>query len=256
MARFEPDPTKRFDSRVEDYVRSRPGYPPDILKALTGEFGLTGGHVIADVGSGTGILSELLLGNGNLVYGIEPNDQMRAAAERLLAGCPRFRSVAAVAEATTLPDSSVDWITAGQALHWFDRDAARREFSRILAPGGKVAIIWNDRRTDTPLLRDYEQMLHDCAVDYDKVTHRSIDDAAVRTFFGGNPVARRRFENRQVFDWEGLRGRFLSSSFAPLPDHPGHEAAMDRLRAIFDQHQVHGTVPFDYDTRLYVGQLS
>ena len=111
------DPTRRFSNRVEHYIRYRPSYPPAVIDCLEREFGLTAAYVVADVGSGTGILTELLLRHGNTVFGIEPNADMRAAAERLLREYPAFRSIAGVAERTTLPTASVDWITAGQAFH-------------------------------------------------------------------------------------------------------------------------------------------
>jgi ubiquinone/menaquinone biosynthesis C-methylase UbiE len=131
-----PDPTQRFSSRVENYVKYRPGYPPAILDLLRDKCGLTSASTVADIGSGTGILTGLLLKSGARVFGVEPNPDMRAAGERLLAGQANFTSLAGTAEATTLPAQSVGIITAGQAFHWFDREPTRREFQRILQPGG------------------------------------------------------------------------------------------------------------------------
>ena len=128
--------TSRFSDRVENYVLYRPGYPPEALQALRDECGLTPNHVIADIASGTGIWTRMLLQNGNKVFGVEPNPEMRKAGERLLAAFPNFTSVAGTAEATTLADQSVDFVTAAQAAHWFDRKRSRREFVRILKPGG------------------------------------------------------------------------------------------------------------------------
>src|SRR5262245_64642768 len=139
--------TQRFSSLVENYIKYRPGYPNEVIETLRSECGLTSGSIIADVGSGTGILTEMFLRIGNTVYGIEPNREMREAAERLLKDYPRFRSVASRAEETTLDDASVDFITAGQAFHWFDREKTREEFARILRPRGWVALIWNERVT-------------------------------------------------------------------------------------------------------------
>src|SRR5271154_1515768 len=126
------DPTARFSSRVEKYVRYRPSYPKEVVALLGKQCGLTAESVIADVASGTGIFTRLLLENGNRVFGVEPNAEMRRAGEEYLAAFPRFTSVAGTAEATTLPDHSVDIVTAAQAAHWFDRAKARREFVRIL----------------------------------------------------------------------------------------------------------------------------
>ena len=124
---MEPDPTRRFSNRVDDYVRYRPHYPPGVLDRLREGIALTPRTVIADVGSGTGISTELFLQNGNTVFAIEPNPEMRAAAERLLGGRPNFHSVRGTAEATTLPDGSVDCVVAAQAFHWFDPEKTRVE---------------------------------------------------------------------------------------------------------------------------------
>ena len=151
-----PDPTQRFSNRVENYRRYRPGYPPAILDLLAAKCGLSQTSVAADVGSGTGILTKLLLKSGGRIFGVEPNPEMRAAGERDLNHHLNFTSVAGTAEATTLPDHSVDLITAGQAFHWFDRDKTRAEFLRILRPGGWVVLIWNDRNiSDRPFFRAY-----------------------------------------------------------------------------------------------------
>src|SRR5712691_7831802 len=145
---FFADAKQRFSNRVADYVRYRPGYPPAVLDLLRTDCGLRPDHVVADIGSGTGILSKLFLENGNRVFGVEPNAEMRQAGEEYLASYDGFSSIEGSAESTTLADSSVDFITAAQAFHWFDPQAARREFARILKPGGWVVILWNDRRME------------------------------------------------------------------------------------------------------------
>ncbi|HVM60384.1 MAG TPA: class I SAM-dependent methyltransferase [Verrucomicrobiae bacterium] len=251
------DPTLRFSSRVENYIKYRPGYPPSIIDTLTAECRLTPSSIIADVGSGTGILSEMFLQNGNRVFGIEPNREMREAGERLLKRYPNFASVNGAAEATSLADRSVDFITAGQAFHWFDRDRARREFARILKPNGWVVLIWNERLTDTsPFSRAYEELLQAFGTDYAAVDHRNVDADAIATFFSPQPVTLRRFENRQTFDFDSVKGRLLSSSYAPEPGHAHYQPMLDKLQAIFDQHQIDGKVNFDYVTRMYFGRLA
>ncbi|HEX8597586.1 MAG TPA: class I SAM-dependent methyltransferase [Chloroflexia bacterium] len=251
------DVTKRFSTRVENYIRYRPHYPPEVLETLVEKCALTQASVIADVGSGTGILSEVFLRNGNLVYGIEPNQEMREAAERLLSEYPNFHSLDARAEATTLPSQSVDFVTAGQAYHWFDRMAARAEFARILRPGGWVALVWNLRQTGTtPFLRDYEALLNTYGTDYAEVHFRGDEsEDSLHDFYGGDGPQIATFSNSQHFDFESLKGRLLSSSYAPEPGHPNHEPMLNQLRAIFDEHQVDGKVAFLYNTRLYYGRL-
>ena len=170
--------TSRFSDRVENYVRYRPGYPPEVMQALKAECGLASSHVVADIASGTGIWTRMLLENSNPVFGVEPNAEMRAAGERLLAAFPKFTSTAGTAETTTLSHQSVDFVTAAQAAHWFDRARARREFVRILKPGGWLVLLWNERVTDsTKFLRDYEQLLLTYGTDYQDIRHeRPTDD--------------------------------------------------------------------------------
>lgn len=247
--------TLRFSDRVENYVRYRPGYPPEVLQALRQECGLKAGHAIADIASGTGIWTRMLLDNGNQVFGIEPNKEMREAGERLLGEFSRFTSVEGTAEATTLPDHTVDFVTAAQAAHWFDRQRSRREFVRILNAGGWLVLLWNERILDTTtFLRDYEQLLLEFGTDYKEVRHERTTEA-VRDFFDPLPYEERVFAMRQEFDYAGLEGRLLSSSYAPGPEHPRHAAMIAELKRIFELHAVAGKVSFDYKTRVYFGKL-
>jgi len=245
------DSTHRFSDRVADYVRYRPHYPEALRRALETEAGLCESSTVADVGCGTGISSSLLLAAGAAVYGIEPNEEMRRAAEALLGADDRFHSVTGTAEATKLPDASVDLVTAGQAFHWFDRARFRAEADRILRPGGRVALFWNKRRTDsTPFLRAYEDLLRRYGTDYAEVDHARLGPDDFAAFFGGS-YASHRFQNEQRFDFEGLRGRLLSSSYAPGLGQPDHEPMLGALRQLFDAHQEDGEVRFEYDTELY-----
>lgn len=251
------DALTRFSDRVEDYIRYRPGYPPDVLEALTREFGLRPAHAIADIGSGTGISAELFLRNGNSVFAVEPNSDMRAAAEKLLAQYSAFHSVAGRTEATTLPDASIDWVVAAQAFHWFDVDAARREFRRILRPGGPVVLMWNNRRPDTPFMNGYEALIQQFALDYNQINHENAEkDGRIERFFDTGGFEQRSFLNAQVFDFDGLQGRLTSSSYMPNADHPSFEAMIAELRRLFDRYAESGHIRFDYDTKLWFGLLS
>lgn len=250
------DSKQRFSNRVEDYVRYRPRYPEGVLDILTVEAGLDPHSVIADIGSGTGFSAELFLRNGNPVFGIEPNREMRLAGEQLLTPYTNFRSIDAAAEATTLPDASVDFILAGQAFHWFDRPASRREFTRILRPGGKTILMWNVRRLDsTPFLRAYDQLLSQLGTDYLSVRCEGMGDETIAGFFG-SPFEKRAVCNFQEFDFPGLRGRLLSSSYVPAAGQPNHDLILAGLREIFDAHVVDGLVRLEYDTQVYFGTLS
>jgi SAM-dependent methyltransferase len=247
--------TSRFSDRVQNYVRYRPGYPREVLPVLEQDCGLKPGHVVADIASGTGIWTRTLLEHGNHVFGVEPNAEMRQAGERLLASFPKFSSVAGTAEATTLADQSVDFVTAAQAAHWFHRERARHEFVRILKPEGWLVLLWNERLTDsTAFLREYEQLLLTYGTDYEEVRHERTTDA-VNEFFDPAPFQERAFAMRQEFDYAGIEGRLLSSSYAPGPDHARNRPMLAELRRIFDRHAAGGRVAFDYNTRIYFGQL-
>ena len=250
------NPTERFSNKVEHYIKYRPDYPPETIELFRAECGLEPASVIADVGSGTGILSEMFLRNGNTVYGVEPNREMREAGERLLAGYENFVSIEGAAEATNLKDQSVDFITAAQAFHWFDRTRARREFLRILKPGGWTVFLWNDRRTDsTPFLEAYEKLLLEYGTDYTIVNHTQVDASVIASFFAPGDFRSKVLENRKDMDFDGLRGRLLSSSYIPDEDHPRYLPMLERLEEIFRAHERNGQVAFEYDTRIYYGQL-
>lgn len=249
------DPKQRFSPRVEDYVRYRPGYPATVLDYFRQGLGLAPASVVADVGSGTGLSAEPFLRAGNTVYCVEPNTDMRAAAERSLGRHPGFRSVDGSAEATGLPDGSADFILCAQAFHWFDRAKARAEFARIARPGAWVVLMWNDRRKQgTRFLEGYESLLNRLGTDYRKVDHTNLSADDIIAFLGsGMRVAT--FENAQHLDFGALRGRVFSSSYTPLPGEKGYEELVGGLRDLFDRNQRDGRVAIEYDTRVYAGQL-
>jgi SAM-dependent methyltransferase len=253
---MKTDPTRRFSNRVEDYIKYRPTYPRALVGLLEEECGLTRESVVADVGSGTGILSELFLRNGNRVYGVEPNREMREAGERLLASYDNFVSVDGRAEATTLEPSSVDFVTAGQAFHWFDPASARREFGRVLKEGGWAVLAWNSRRTEgTPLLAEYERLLLEYGTDYREVSSKWAEGESINALFGPSEILTKEFDNEQVVDFDGLKGRLTSASYAPTPDHPNYEPLMRELAALFERHQRDGRVRIEYDTKVFYGRL-
>jgi SAM-dependent methyltransferase len=256
MSAAQTDSKERFSNRVEDYVRYRPGYPREVLDVLRDGCGLTAESVVADVGSGTGLLTQLFLENGNVVYGVEPNAAMRDAGEQFLEKYRHFCSVAGSAEATTLPDASADFVVAGQAFHWFELNAARAEFIRVLKSSGWVAVIWNERVSDrTAFQREYAALLREYCDDYAKVAETYPQYARLSEFFGRGAFAEKMLPNAQVFDFDGLRGRLLSSSYAPRSGHARHEPMLAALREIFDRHAVDGRVRFEYQTHVYYGRL-
>jgi len=249
------DPLARFSNRSDNYARFRPSYPAEVIEILKNECGLSETSVIADIGSGTGILSELFLQNGNSVVAVEPNAAMRQVGERLLGSYEKLRSVDAAAEATTLQSGSVDFVTAAQAFHWFDRPRAKREFKRILKPAGWVVLIWNERRLDsTVFLRQYETLLRHYGTDYEKVRHEKVT-GEIAEFFAPESFELQTLENAQHFDFDSLKGRLLSSSYAPDLDHPNHAPMLEELKDIFQANQIDGIVSFEYETKVYYGHL-
>jgi SAM-dependent methyltransferase len=250
------DAKQRFSNRVTDYVRYRPGYPAEILSLLKTWASFRADHVVADVGSGTGLLSKLFLDFGNRVLGVEPNVEMREAGEEFLSEYKKFTSVAGSAEATTLPSDSVDFVAAGQAFHWFQMPAAREEFHRILKAEGRVLVIWNERLLDeTAFLREYEELLNRFGTDYAKVSESYPRAEQMLEFYGPNEFTSHSLPNFQEFDFEGLSGRLRSSSYAPPPGHPLYEPMMKELRKLYDAHQQRGVVRMEYRTRVYAGKL-
>jgi ubiquinone/menaquinone biosynthesis C-methylase UbiE len=249
------DSTHRFSSRVGNYVRYRPAYPSAVLDLLTSDCGLTAASVIADIASGTGIFTRMLLENGNRVFGVEPNAEMRNAGEEFLRAYPHFTSVAGTAEATTLADHSVDFVTVAQAAHWFDPEKARRESIRICRRGGWTVLLWNERRTaSTPFLRAYEQMLVEYGTDYQDVRSERTTEQ-IETFFAPSRYKVRTFDYRQDFDYPALEGRLLSSSYTPQAGDAQYAPMLRELRRLFDAYQINDRVTFEYDTRVYYGQL-
>ncbi|HTA65790.1 MAG TPA: class I SAM-dependent methyltransferase [Xanthomonadaceae bacterium] len=249
--------TSRFSNRVHDYVRHRPDYPPALMAWLRETLAVDARWRVADVGAGTGISTRMWLDAGHDVVGVEPNEAMRLAAQAAFAGHPRIAWSDGTAERTGLADASVDLASAAQAFHWFDPEPTRAEWARILRPGGLAVVYWNTRlATGNAFLEGYERLLRDFGTDYARVAERHPDDAAMRRWFGDGLRGQARFAHGQRLDFEGLRGRLLSSSYAPIPGHPRHDAMLAALRGLFDAHAVEGHVELDYATRVFAGNLS
>jgi SAM-dependent methyltransferase len=253
---MDSSPTKRFSNRVENYVKYRPDYPREILSLLRERIGLNDSWKIADIGSGTGLSARMFLELGNEVFGVEPNAEMRAAGETFLKDFPRFHSVDGSAEATTLPDASVDMIVSAQAFHWFDLARCKPEFKRILKPRGWCVLIWNERKlTGSAFLEAYEALLKKYGADYLAVRHERIDAKALSAYFAPSGFESATLANQQIFDLDALIGRCLSSSYAPAPGEANHEPLMQELRAIFARYQTSDRVAFEYQTQIYLGRL-
>ncbi|MDQ4123809.1 MAG: class I SAM-dependent methyltransferase [Acidobacteriota bacterium] len=248
-------PTERFSYQVENYVRYRPSYPPQVIELMRREMNLSEKSTVADVGSGTGIFTKLLLETGCTVIGVEPNEAMRRAGEEFLKEFSNFKSVDGTSENTDLPDKSVDLIAAAQAFHWFDREKAKAEFQRIIKPGGYVALIWNDRQlASTAFLREYEKFLLEYGTDYKEVRHDAVSTDKIRTLFNED-FHETAFPNVQRVDFDGLKGRLLSASYIPRAGHPRFEEMLSNLADIFARHQQAGAVEILYDTKVFYGKF-
>jgi SAM-dependent methyltransferase len=257
MAGSGLNPLGRFSDRVADYVRYRPTYPAALRETLRDRAGLGPASAVADVGSGTGIFTRLLLGVAGRVFAVEPNAAMRAAAEAELGVLPGFTSIAGSAEATGLPDQSVGLVTCAQAFHWFDPIATRREFQRILAPAGGCALIWNTAVRTGAFAQGYEEIKERFGTDFGAVRHEHLtSEERFGPFFGPAGWERLAFANAQVLDWPGLRGRLLSSSYAPAAGQPGHGPMLAALRELFDRCQEDGAIRMEYTTELFFGRFS
>ena len=252
------DPKLRFTDRVASYVKARPGYPAEVVDVLRSNCALTNSSVVADIGSGTGMLARMLCEHAHTVCGVEPNDAMRAAALELLADRSNFTAVNGSAENTTLPATSVDLITVAQAFHWFDHKEARHEFMRILKPNGFTALIWNDRRTDgSPLAEAYEQLLVDFGTDYAEVQSRGKQTLEnFERFFGHSQIRRATIPNAQHLERDAFVERAISASYMPNESHPRYREMVAAAQQIFDENRAGGTVTLEYDTNIYYAQMS
>ena len=248
--------TERFSSRVDAYQKYRPGYPQALLAEIQKQTALESTAVVADIGSGTGIFTRQLLQSGYEVYAVEPNREMRAAAEAELATESGFQSVAASAENTPLATASIDLITAAQAFHWFNTEPAKQEFRRILKVDGKLALIWNRRKVSQPFQQTYDAILRELAPEYGKVNHMNLSATDIESFFIAGGMQRFVFDNSQRLDFAALMGRLKSSSYCPAEQSPQFIPLATELLSLFDQHAIDGAIDFEYDTELYLGPMA
>ena len=248
--------TERFSDRVSNYIKYRPSYPQELVDALANVCHLSSQSRIADVGSGTGIFTRLMLDKDCYVSGVEPNRNMREAAEQQLAGYNKFCSIDGQSERTGLDDSSIDLITAAQSFHWFEAGDTRQEFLRILKPGAYVALVWNQRKIEQPLQTEYDSMLRKLAPDYNAVNHMNISAEDIQKFFSPNKVAKFEFEHSQIFDQTGFLGRMQSSSYVPKKGTAAHTRLMRAAEDLFNRYQSAETISFEYNSVIYLAALS
>lgn len=254
---FKKDTTEIYTDRAKDYLKYRPGYPCELIEFIDKELELPSNAVIADIGSGTGIFSKLLLQNNKKVYAIEPNDRMRQMAESMLDRYVGFNSINATAEKTTLMNQSVDMIIVAQAFHWFDPVSAKQEFSRILKPLHYVSLVWNERCVKGNLfLEELEVVLEKFCPEYKTITaYNNTLESVVKSFFLPNPYLKKTFHTYQDLDFEAFKGRILSCSYAPVENDANHKSLIDALFNLYLSHAINEVVRIDYDTQAYFGKL-
>jgi hypothetical protein len=250
------DSTQRFSDRVEAYLAGRPRYPAALVAHLKAAGALPPAAIVADVGVGTGLSAEPFLAAGHRVLGVEPNAPMRAAGEEYLARYAGYSARDGTAEATGLPDASVDLVIAGQAFHWFDAAAFRAEAQRILRAARWAALIWNDRDiTGSAFLEGYEALMLDYGADYRAIRYRHLGTDAIATFFGDRAPQPVEFAHARRLDWEALAALARSASYLPAPGAPRHDALMADLRALYEHAAVAGTIEMRYVCRVHAAPL-
>jgi SAM-dependent methyltransferase len=243
-----------FSQKVGAYVASRPGYPPALFNALQALGGLSADAAVADIGAGTGLLTGALLARAGQVTAVEPSDDMRGACDARLSGHANYTSLRGTAEHTSLADASVDLITAAQAFHWFDIDAARQEFLRILRPAGQVALIWNDRvRSDAlHVAMDEVFAAYGGAKRGAMLAHENRSD--VPRFFNGAALQEIDLPHEHRLDRDGLRALAFSRSYMPQPQSQAGRSAERDIDAIFERFSPGGSVDVRYRCVAFVAR--
>lgn len=243
-----------FSSKVRDYLLSRPDYPASLLSGLRSMGALPAGALIADVGAGTGLLSRALLLEGYRVEAIEPNDEMRAAADLALADFAGYRSRKGSAEQTGLRDQSVDLITAAQAFHWFDVSRAKAECLRVLKTAGRVALIWNDRVLSDPINQALDEVMAHYGGQLRKATSAAEERRHVPLFFGDGATTTLDLPHEQTLTRQGLLALVFSRSYMPAQDSLAGAQAQSDILHTFESLAVAGRVTMRYRTVAIVGR--
>lgn len=246
--------TERFSDKVQDYIQYRPSYPVKMIEYLCNELNLNNTSYVADIGSGTGILTKLLVDKCKMIFGVEPNTNMREASVRHLSKYDNFIPVNGTSENTTLNDNSIDFITVAQAFHWFNIEATMLEFQRIIKKNGLMILIWNNRINNTDFLKVYEQLLRQYATDYNEVNHKNISEDTIKRLYKKN-YNKLTFENYQEFDFSGVIGRLSSCSYSPKKNTKEYQIIYDELENAFNRYSVDNKIKFNYETEMYIGEI-
>lgn len=248
--------TEKFTGKASAYEKYRPAYPEEFIDYLYSQAGFKKESVIADIGSGTGILSGQLLERGNRVLCVEPNADMRQKAEKNLSGYSNFSSVDGTDENTGLNDNSVDFITVAQAFHWFNTVGFRKECRRVLKPGGKVVLVWNSRAAGSEIVIENAAICRRFCPAFKGFSggeKNDIDTFAV--FFKNGIFENKNFENNMAYDLENFIGRNLSSSYAPKENEGNYEGFAAELTRLFEKYKQKNKIVMPNITRCYIGEV-
>lgn len=248
--------TGRSPSMVENYLRFKPNYPRKLIDFLYDDCGFSWESVIADIGSGTGTFTRLLLEKGSRVVGIEPNREMRETAERILCDeFPRFVSLDATAENTTLSDVSIHHIVCAQSFHFFNIDKCKKEFARILRPGGSVALIRSRPVVDNDeFSHEYEALVRRYSNDEGN-NRTKINENLFSDFFPASSFLVFSLPDQLILDFEALKGRMLFFSDMPALGEKGYHELIEELEILFELYNQSGKVVLKYKTEAYAGKL-
>lgn len=248
---MKQDSQERFSKQVDNYVKYRPHYPTEILNYLQNKYAIHPDMAVADIGSGTGISSKLFLDKGYQVFGIEPNENMRLASTKYLSNYEKFTAINGSAAKTTMQSNCVDIILAGQAFHWFNNEATKIEFERISKEKRLIVFLWNERNTKSDFEKEYDHFIERYALDYIAIKDRNIEPQNIELFLAPNPCELITFDNSQTLDFEGLKGRLLSSSFIPQQEHIIYEEMIEKLYHLFSKYKENNTITINYLSKVY-----
>lgn len=249
-------PTDKFSGKADVYSKSRPSYPNEYIDYLFSANSLNETSKVADIGSGTGILSRQLLKRGLNVITVEPNDDMRRKAEQDLNEFEHFISIKASAEETTLPDKNLDLVIAAQAFHWFDQEKFKCECKRILKKDAKVALVWNSRDSSNPLIIENAEIFKKyCPSFYGFSGGIGEDEEIFTRFYREGKYEYKRFPNDITLDFNGFLGRNLSASYSLKPEDKDYQLFMEAITDLFEKYNNGGKIVMPNYTRSYLGHV-
>lgn len=247
--------TQNFSGLANVYTMGRPVYATEFIDMLYSKYGVTEESIIADIGSGTGKLAKQLLDKGSMVYGVEPNADMRSIAIRELQNYAKFEAVNGTASQTTLKDNSIDYVTVAQAFHWFDVTEFKKECKRILRKDGLVFLVWNMRDMSSVVNQaSYEIYKEYCPKFKGFSGGIQKDDIRIREFFD-NDYEYVTFKNPLFYDKETFIHRSLSGSYSLRQGEEGYSEYVLRLRELFDEYEENGYLEMANNTVVYVGKI-